>query len=482
MTPFARIMTTSTEDLRSYLKDVETRHELLTITKAVDVEDEVPALCSETKVPTLFENLKGYDGWRLADCLLRDRIQHGIALKCPPEAVIGHYASLTARGPGKTVLVDDSPAKEVVWTGEEIDLRKLPVPIPSEGIDVPHLSLTPEDFATPVISGSVAVTRNPETGLQNCFFTMAKVDSARRAHCYVFSPHTWENIRAYDARGERCPIALVIGCHPIYELAAAYTGPHPGFSEIQLAAGMLGETVAVTNCRSVDLQVPAYAELVIEGLIDPEVGRYVTTAAHTDTHAPFLSNEPYFDVTAITMRADPIYRHIQPTRFTDHHSICEFITAPMLLNILRGKGLNVHDVAVPLHSALNCAVIQMTANAREEVREALQNGMTMPFFPRLTIAVDEDVNIYDMNDIIYAISIRVDPKVDIMTVKDIRSFNLEPIAAPIAGMEETILRSGSRYAIDATKPPLSQPDKRIQFERLTARGEGRVFLKDFTGK
>lgn len=129
-----------------------------------------------------------------------------------------------------------------------------------------------------------------------------------------------------------------------------------------------------------------------------------------------------------------------------------------------------------------CAVIQMTANAREEVREALLNGLTMPLFPRLTIAVDEDVNIYDMNDIIYAISIRVDPKVDIMTVKDIRSFNLEPVAAPIAGTEETILRSGSRYAIDATKPPLSQPDKRIQFERLTARREGRVFLKDFTGK
>ena len=140
---------------------------------------------------------------------------------------------------------------------------------------------------------------------------------------------------------------------------------------------------------------------------------------------------------------------------------------------------HVHDVAVPLHSALNCVVIQMTANAREEVREALLNGMAMPFFPRLTIAVDEDVNIYDTNDIIYALSIRVDPQVDIMTIDNIRSFNLEPIASPISGMEETILRSGSRYAIDATKPPLSQPDKRIQFERLKARGENKVFLKDF---
>lgn len=472
-------MSINTESLRSYLKDVETQQELLTVKKAVDVENEIPALCSETEVPTLFENLKGYSGWRLADCLLRDRIHHGIALKCPPEAVIGHYASLTARGPGETVPVDDSPAKEVVLMGEAADLGKIPVPIPSEGIEVPHLSLTPEDFATPVISGSVAVTRNPDTGLHNCFFTMAKVDSARRAHCYVFSPHTWENIRAHEALGERCPIALVIGCHPIYELAAAYTGPHLGFSEIQLAAGMLGEAVAVTNCETVDMQVPAYAELVIEGLVDPTLGRYVHTSAHTDTHSPFISNEPFFDVTAITMRSDPIYRHIQPTRFTDHHSICEFITAPMLLNILRSKGLNVRDVAMPLHSAVNCAVIQMTANAREEVREALLNGMTMPFFPRLTIAVDEDVNIYDMNDIIYAVSIRVDPKVDIMTINDIRSFNLEPIATQISGMEDTILRSGSRYAIDATKPPTSQPEKRIKFERLTARGEGKVFLRDF---
>ena len=160
----------------------------------------------------------------------------------------------------------------------------------------------------------------------------------------------------------------------------------------------------------------------------------------------------FIDVSAIRMRSDPVYRHIQPTRFTDHHSICEFITAPMLLNILRGKGLNVHDVAVPLHSALNCAVIQMTANAREEVREALLNGMALPFFPRLTIAVDEDVDIHDMNDVMYALSIRVDPATDIMTAEGIRSFNLEPISTPISGMEDAILRSGSRLGIDAYAP------------------------------
>lgn len=472
-------MNFSTEDLRSFLAEVESRHKLLRIGKAVDAQTEVPALCSETRSPILFENIRDHEGWRLADCLIRDRKHQGIALKCHPDEVIATYAQRASRGPGETCVVTDSPVKEVIWNGSDASLHKLPVPIPAEGIEVPHLGLKPADMEKPVISGAIGITRNPETGVHNCFYTMAKIDSEQRAHCYIFSPHTWENIRMYQARGERAPLALVIGCHPIYELAAAYTGPHPGFSEIQLAAAMLGEPVALVNCESVDLQVPAYAEIVIEGLIDPELGRYVHTSAHTDTRCPFVSNEPYFDITSITMRGDPIYRHIQPTRFTDHHAICEFIIAPMLLGILRGKGLDVRDVSVPLQSSINCAVIQMTPRAREEVREALLNSMAMPFFPRLTIAVDEDVNIYDMNDVMYALSIRVDPAADILTVDGVRSFNLEPMGALIPGLEDGLLRSGARYGIDATKPPLSQPDKRIYFERLKAKGEDKVFLQDY---
>ncbi len=472
-------MKTSTEDLRSFLDDVDSRVKLLRVSKPVNVQDEIPALCSEITVPTVFESLAGHDSWRLTDCLVRDRVHQAVALKCSADEVITHYGNLTARGPGEIELVEDTPLNEVTLSGDDVDLDTIPVPIPSEGIDVPHLGIKQADYATPVISGSIAITRHPETGVHNCFFTMAKVIGKNRIHNYVFSPHTWENIRAWEARGEKAPIALVIGCHPVYELAAAYTGPHPGFSEIQLAAGMLGEKVALTQCKSIDLQVPAFAEVVIEGSVDSNTAQYLTTAGHTDTYSPFYSQEPFIDVSALRMRSDPIYRHIQPTRFTDHHSICEFITAPMLLNVLRGKGLPVKDVLVPLHSVLNCAVIQMTPGAREEVREALLNSMTLPFFPRITIAVDEDINIHSNDDIMYALSMRVDPEKDIMTVDGIRSFNLEPISKPIKGMEDSILRSSSRLGIDATRPPLSQPEERVHFERLRARGEGKVKLKDF---
>ena len=277
-------------------------------------------------------------------------------------------------------------------------------------------------------------------------------------------------------------MALVIGPHPALELAAVYTGPHPGYSELELGARLTGEPVRLVSCETVDLQVPADAELVIEGFIDPETAPYVHTSSHTDTHAPIVSNEPFFDVSAITLRRDPIYRHIQPTRFTDHHAICEFIVAPMLFNVLRGKQLNVHDVAVPLQSCINCGVIQMTPAAREEVREALYTGMTNPFFPRLTLAVDEDVDILDAKDLLYAMAIRVDPARDILTVDGVRSINLEPLGRPIPGVPlETMLRAGSRYGIDATRPPLCEPEQRAAFERLRPRGDGAVRLEDFLG-
>jgi 2,5-furandicarboxylate decarboxylase 1 len=470
-------MTDGRSDLRSYLAQVS--HRQKTIGKPADVLTEVAALCSQSDDPLLFENLPGYAGFRLADRLLGDRELQAAAMGCEPDDVIRHYAARTAAGPGPLDRVDSGPVKEVVWTGDDASLARLPVPVPAEGIDVPHLELKAQDFHSPVISGSIAMTRHPESGVHNCFFTMAKVVGERRAHCYIFSPHTWQNIEAWRERGERAPIALVIGCHPACELAAAYTGPHPGYGELQVAAQLLGAPVPLVDCETVDLQVPANAEIVIEGLIDPQLAPYLCTSAHTDTHAPFISQEPFFDVTAITMRRDPIYRHIQPTRFTDHHAICEFIIAPMLYNSLQSKGLKVHDVCVPLRSALNCAVIQMTAAAREEVVDALLTGMTNPFFPRLTVAVDADVDIHDPADLLYAMSIRVDPARDVRTVDGVRSFNLEPQSIEIPGLPGALLRSGGRYGIDATKPPLTQSERRLLFERLRPRGDGRVRLADF---
>ncbi len=151
--------------------------------------------------------------------------------------------------------------------------------------------------------------------------------------------HTARNVQSWQERGERCPMALVIGCHPAYEIGGAYTGPHPGFSELDLIAGVIGGPVPTTRAETLDMQVPALAEIVIEGFIDPGKAPYLHTSSHSDSYAPILSDEPFFDVTAITMRKNPIYRHIQPNRFTEHHALAEFIVVPPpCLECCRPKG------------------------------------------------------------------------------------------------------------------------------------------------
>lgn len=469
-------------DLRSYLAEAEAAGLSLTIDKPVDVSSEVATLCSQTSRPTLFRNLKGYEDFQLTDCLSRFRETQALTLgieRGRPELVMPTYLERLAKGPGPTVTVNDAPIKELIWTGRDANLSRLPIPVPSEGVDFPHLDIKAEQFLCPTISGGMGVTRHPD-GTQNTFFTMAKVIGDQRIHFFMLPGHTLRNVEAWRARGERCPMALVIGCHPLYEMGAVYTGPHPGFSELNIIAALQGEPVPVIKAETLDLEVPAMAEIVVEGYIDPEKAPYLHASSHSDSFAPIVSMEPFFDVTAITMRRNPIYRHIQPNRFTEHHSLAEFITLPPLFKMLIDKGLPVMDIHMPLRACGNCAIIQMQANNPVEVREVMQTAMANPIAPRLSIVVDEDVDIYNSDDLLFALSIRTNGSFDVASFNGTRGLP-EPLTTLIKGPDDIQMLPNNRWAIDATKPSLAEPERRLENVRLRARGEGQVRLADFIG-
>ena len=470
-------MTYCKADLRSFLAQADKR--VLHIRKPVDPATQLAALCSETVQPTVFENVLGYPDFSVADCLTRFRDTQALALGIDggPEAVIPGYVAKLAGGPGPTVEIEDAPIKEIVWQGEEARLSRLPIPVPSEGHDFEHLDISAEDFLYPTISGGMGVTRSPEGDI-NTFFTMAKVIEEQRIHFFMLPGHTARNVEAWRARGERCPMALVIGCHPAYEIGAAYTGPHDGFSELNLVASLIGGPVPTVRAETLDLQIPALAEIVVEGYIDPEKAPYLHASSHSDSFAPILSLEPFFDVTAITMRKHPIYRHIQPNRFTEHHSLAEFITVPPLFSTLLAKRLPVTDIHMPLRSCGNCAIIKMTANNPLEVREVMQTAMANPMAPRLSIVVDEDVDIYNMDDVLFALSIRANGYNSAEGFSGTRGLP-EPLTTLIMGRDDIRPMPNNRWAIDATKPSLAEPNRREEFVRLRARGEGKVHLRDF---
>jgi 2,5-furandicarboxylate decarboxylase 1 len=469
----------SQADLRSFLAQTEAAQLNLHVQKQVDPSTEVAALCSETTRPLIMENIKGFPDFTMVDCLTRYRQTQAMALDIEggPGAVIPGYVQKLAQGPGPTITVDDAPIKEVVWTDAEARLSRLPIPVPSEGYDFPHLEIKAEDFLTPTMSSGMGVTRDPEGNL-NTFFTMAKVVGEQRMQFFMLPGHTARNVQAWAERGERCPMALVVGCHPAYEIGGAYTGPHPGFSEFNVIASLLGDAVPLIHAETLDLEIPALAEIVIEGFIDPQKAPYLHASSHSDSFAPIISLEPFFDVTAITMRKSPIYRHIQPNRFTEHHSLAEFITVPPMFTMMQAKGLPVKDIHIPLRSCGNCAIIQMTANNPLEVREVMQTAMANPFAPRLSIVVDEDVDIYNSDDLLFALSIRADGLNSVQGFNGTRGMP-EPLTTLINSPTDIQPIPNNRWAIDATKPSLMEHNRREEFVRLKSRGEGKVKLADF---
>ena len=473
-------MSHSTMDLRSFFKDAEEAGLTSKIEKEVDVVNEIPALCSQTFKPTMFSKLKGYEGFSLADGLTRTREMQKFALglDCPDGEVIPRFAQMLGQGPSPTVMVDEAPVKEVIWTGDEAKLSRLPIPVPSEGLDLPHLDVKKEDFNVPCISGGIVITRDPDTELQNTFFSMAKVLGDQRIQTFMAASHPNENLAAHIAKGERCPIAYAIGCHPRYEFGAVYAGPHEGFSEFNLISTLLGEPVPLIPAETVPLNVPAYAEIIIEGWIDPTREPYLHLSSHMDTHAPFFSMEPYVDITAITMRRDPIYRHIQPTRFTEHHTLSEFAAAPLLYKAFMDNGLDIHDVTIPIRSGLNCMVVQMTPKTSAEVQIVMEIGMKASILPRLTIVVDKDVDPYNIEDVLLAVATRVDSGKDLATFAEGAGM-MESLNTLVNSRDDVQLLPNPRWAIDATKPALDEPERRLLFSRLQARGEKSVKLEDY---
>jgi UbiD family decarboxylase len=133
---------------------------------------------------------------------------------------------------------------------------------------------------------------------------------------------------------------------------------------------------------------------------------------------------------------------------------------------------------MPLRSCGNCAFIQMTANNPAEVREVMQTAMANPMAPRLSVIVDEDVDIYNTDDVLFALSIRADG------INSVEGFNgtrglPEPLTVLINGPEDIRPLPNNRWVIDATKPSLAEPQRRSEFVRLKARGEDVVKLSDF---
>jgi 2,5-furandicarboxylate decarboxylase 1 len=456
-------------DLHTFLE--EHRDEHLHIEKPVHL-DHVGALVAEADETIVFDNLEGFPGWRLVDQLFVNRRAQARVLGCEPTQVVPELAALLKRGPRPLRVVDDGPCHEQIITGDDVDLAMLPI--------VTHTDLDPYPYTT-----SFVVHRDPETGAFNQMFPRCGV-LGRNEMVVSFVTRTANQILGkHKAAGTLMPQAIVIGCHPAWELAGCYSHPHEDWWELELFESITGHAGEVVKTRDLDLVVPADASIVIEGYVDPErLAQDGPSPGPTMLFTPYAMQQPVFQVTSITMRNDPIYRNHMMTPFTDHQEMPRLFHEAIIYDRLR-TFIQVHDVHFNQGGGSLACIIQVEPSMDGQVTDALLSVMGSSWLNvKMVIAVDPDIDIYDYRDIQYALATRVDPSRDVIIVPNARAFPFDPSAEPVLGAMPDTAQTRfpsvvGKWGIDATKPVPYRKERRQDYERAWPMHWGEVHLDDY---
>ena len=396
----------------------------------------------------MFHNLTGYPGWRLTDILIKDRNGQAAAFGLDdPKGVCPYLAERMATQRGKSVMVADGPVKENRMLGKEVNLHKLPIPQHSVGDGGRYLG------------SGLTITKDPETGIRNeSIIRMMLTEDPQKATFWMAARHNYAHYLKYVAKDEPMPMAFAIGMHPVYEIMSNWSGRHEDFDELEYGAGILGEDIEMVKCDTIDLEVPAHAEIVIEPRppARPRARRAVRRVHHlrlgrrgAGAGLPDHRHHP-------SRRPDlPPYA---ATWFTDHQPL---ITLPMEATTTTGCAT---PMATPTSRTYSSAlgvqfmmIVQMEAKWDGQARDVLMSALTGPnLHVKVAIAVDDDVDIYNAEDVLWAIACRTNPAEMVHIMPGSRLHPLD-VSIPEVGDEYTVMRIGGKMAIDATKPATWRP-------------------------
>jgi len=262
------------------------------------------------------------------------------------------------------------------------------------------------------------------------------------------------------------PVAMVVGAHPALYYAAGFTSSY-GLDELTIAGALLEDPIRMVRCETIDLEVPADAEMVIEGEVLPNTSTPEGPFGEaTGTYAMEGSTE-IFRVKAITRRADPIFYSMQcGIPMTDTQSITGTCIETVVTDHLRTVegGLDLLDVRLLGVSGLMAIVLKLRPRVEGQAKTALMAALSSPYLhPKLAIAVDEDIDAGDLRQVFWSITTRVHAARDVIRIPNTRIWSLDNVSDIVPGMSP-MYRLGTKTMIDATMPAASDLAAR---ERLT---------------
>ena len=438
------------KDLRTFLRDWNKRYpdDIVRVKKKVKPNYEIPAiqlaLEEESKFPGLiFEETENLYGQRsrfpIITNLFASRLRCAESIDIHPRRVAVEYTGKESQLVEPVVVNKRAaPVKEVVMQGNQVDLFQFPV--------VTHHEMD----SAPFITAGVVTTKDPDSGEYNLALQRLEIKDKNRTGVWI-SPgsHNGHILRKYEQAGKPMPCVVTIGHHPAFAMGAQ-SKIALDVGEHKVIGALLGEPLELIPSETwgEDFLVPARAELVIEGLVPPGV---------REVEAPFGEFTRYYgaqryssvlDVTAITHRKDAYYHDILVSH-ADNLVMGGFALEAKIYRMVKEAVPSVLNVHLPLSGCCRfIAYVQIRNELVGNSKDALALALPANHVTKHAIVVDEDIDIFDDREVLWAIATRSQWDKDVVILRGMKGAELDPSI-----MDGDTAKGG----IDATMPPPPTP-------------------------
>ena len=456
-------------DLQDHLQRLEKLGLVQRISRQIDKDSELHPLVrwqfqggipSEDRKAFLFDNVtdasgKVYEMPVVVGALAANPEIYAAGLGVSVEE-IGDVWTRGMDNPIQPVAVSDAPCQEVVMTGDELTrqgggLAALPVPISTPGFD-----------AAPYLTATLVVTKDPETGVRNMGTYRAQLKARDRLGVRMASrlggAGGYQHWLKYQSRGEVMPVAIVLGCAP----AILFTGPQKlpiDEDEMAVAGGLIGSAVRTTRCKTVDLEVPADAEIVIEGEIATDYLEPEGPFGESHGHVAMEDFNMSMKVTAITMRKKAVFISIiSQVTPSESSTLKKVAYEPLFFGHLKKtfniKGIKRVVMHEPLTNIRKVIFLQFDRNVPQtEVWRGLQAAASLQAqCGKVVIAVSEDIDPNNADAIFWSIAYRSSISSDVH-ITPYRSGGHGPKSGR-SGTDATLMIDAT---LKANMPPLALP-------------------------
>ena len=452
-------------DLRAYLAALEEKGKLKKVKKEVDKDWEIAAVCRQLfqKIPphkrpaVMFENVKGFRIPVVAGVLGASKEIYAIGLETESVEGINRKWDQALENPIPPRMVKSGPCKDNIWRGEEINILKLPVPIWTVGED-----------PGPFFTSPYVITKDPETGVRNVGTYRMEVKGPSKTGFLIGKRQdaAW-HIRKNNEHNKPTPVAVVVGADPSVGYVSV-SKLSDALDEFAVAGALRGEPLEMVPCETVPLEVPATAEIVLEGEIPPNSLEPEGPFGEYTGYMGPAGNEPFFNIKCMTFRNNPIYQAFISQMPPSESSCIRGIGRewPLFKHLKNTLRLPIKDVRLKEAGGSGAyVVVSLQKQFEGQVKQLMYGIWSMRTgFGKITVVVDDDIDVWDDFAIDWALSWRVRPDRDVYIERDVQAVGLDPSQAPPSVRQHDPSRYvGSRIAIDATRkheyPGISLPPR-----------------------